>query len=127
MDVITPPLDGTILPGVTRDSVLTLASSHSTQSPLPGVSPSLHIYTHERTLTMTDIVSFSESGKLLEAFCVGTAVIVAPVGKIGYDGKDIELPKHVKGLGPIGGGLSERIIAIQEGRFEWKGWSVPCQ
>jgi branched-chain amino acid aminotransferase len=76
---------------------------------------------------MSDMVKYSEDGVLLEAFCVGTAVVVAPVGRIGYEGKDIELPKHAKGLGPIGGAISERIIAIQEGRFEWNGWSVPCQ
>lgn len=127
MDVITPPLDGTILPGITRDSVLALTSSHSAKESLPGLSPAIRLYTHERTLTMSDILKYSKDGLLLEAFCVGTAVIVAPVGRIGYDGKDIELPKHTKGLGPIGSALSDRIIAIQEGRFEYKGWSVACK
>ena len=57
---------------------------------------------------------------------VGTAVVVAAVGRIGHDGKDIVLPAHEGALGPVARGLYERITEIQEGRVEWEGWSVPC-
>lgn len=75
---------------------------------------------------MHELAAWSEEGRLLEAFGVGTAVIVAPVGRIGFEGKDLMLPVHEGGLGPVGRALSERIIAIQEGRFEWEGWGVIC-
>ena len=120
-------MDGTILPGITRDSVLALAQSHSIDSPLPGISPSIKLHTHERILTMSEVKAFSESHKLLEAFGVGTAVIVAPVGRIGWKGDDFLLPEHAGGLGPVGAALSDRIIAIQEGRFPWRNWSQICQ
>ncbi|KDQ51334.1 hypothetical protein JAAARDRAFT_140434 [Jaapia argillacea MUCL 33604] len=139
MDVITPPLDGTILPGLTRASVLSLCRAH-TSSPssspsLPSLPPSLNLHIHERPLTMTQLLSYSSSGTLLEAFGVGTAVIVAPIGKIGYqeEGKVgetvIELPvwESEGGLGVVGEALWERIVGIQEGRVEWEGWSVVCE
>ena len=119
-------MDGTILPGITRDSVLALAQSHSEGSPLSGISTTIKFHTHERRLTMSELVSYSEAGKLLEAFAVGTAVVVAPVGRIGWRGKDITLPEHGTGLGPVGAALSDRLIAIQEGKFPWKNWSQVC-
>lgn len=76
---------------------------------------------------MDDLAAWSSEGRLLEAFGTGTAVIVAPVGRIGFKGKDLELPKHEGGLGPIGKALWERIVEIQEGRIEWESWSVLCE
>ncbi|EJD04546.1 branched-chain amino acid aminotransferase II [Fomitiporia mediterranea MF3/22] len=122
VDLITPPLDGTILPGVTRSSVIELAHAHSSGTPLDGISPSQRMHVHERTLTMNDLKKFSEEGTLLEAFCVGTAVIVASINRIGYEDKDILLPEKT----PICHALHSRIEAIQEGRFEFQGWSVKC-
>ncbi|KAH8111473.1 branched-chain amino acid aminotransferase II [Phellopilus nigrolimitatus] len=123
LDVLTPPLDGTILPGVTRNSVLALAAAHSPETPLPGLSPTLRLHTHERVITMPELREYSSKGDLLEAFCVGTAAIVAPVDRIGYEGEDIVLPEDA----PVADALCERIEAIQEGRFEWDGWSVRCE
>ena len=71
---------------------------------------------------MSTILKRSASGKLLEAFCVGTAVVVAPVGRIRYEGKDIVLPSER----PLANALYEKIIGIQVGELEWKGWSVKC-
>lgn len=76
---------------------------------------------------MHDLLKYSADGKLLEAMCVGTAIVVGPVGRIGYQGKDIQLTEHEGGLGPIANALSQRLVAIQEGRFGWKGWSVTCE
>lgn len=73
---------------------------------------------------MADLFSWSEQGRLLEVFGVGTAVVVAAVSRIGYKDKDIVLPSC--GLGPIGKGLWTMISDIQAGKKEFEGWSVPC-
>ena len=129
LDVVTPPLDGTILPGLTRDACLDLLNAHPRISRLPNIPDTLKIYTHERTLTMTQLAQYSTEGKLVEAFVSGTAVIVAPVGRIGWEDEtkgDIALKEWEGAYGPVGKALWERIVDIQQGRFEWKGWSVPC-
>lgn len=127
VDIITPHLDGTILPGVTRESCLALSQAHTAgKITLPGLPPNLHLYTHERTLVMLELVDWSADGKLLEVFGVGTAVIVAPVGRIGFREKDLVLPKYDAGLGPIGQGLWTMITNIQTGKVPFEDWSVPC-
>lgn len=93
VEVITPPLDGTILPGVTRDSVISLLRSHpsspsgdDSQSRLPFVPDNYRIKVCvDKTLTIEDILEWDSHGRLLEAFAVGTGVVVAPVGRIGYE------------------------------------------
>jgi len=76
---------------------------------------------------MHDITTWSAENKLLEAFCVGTAVIVVPVRRIGWQSRDLMLPDYDGGMGPIAKALRKRIVDIQEGRIEWDGWSVTCQ
>jgi len=78
----------------------------------------------ERVYTMSDLTEWSAQGTLLEALCIGTAAIVAAVHKIAFEGKVITLPEHGSGLGPVGVALREKILAIQEGRDEYQGWSV---
>lgn len=126
--LITPPLDGTILPGLTRASTLALAHAHSAgTTTLPGLSPNLKIIIEERPLTMSEIDAYSSADSLLEAFGVGTAVIVAPVSKIGWKGKDLILPAHDGGLGPVGQAMWKMITDIQTGKIEFEGWSVVCE
>ncbi|KAG6915375.1 hypothetical protein DXG01_011776 [Tephrocybe rancida] len=128
LDVITPPLDGTILPGLTRLSCLELLDAHTAQKTvLPGIPASQKLHTHERTLTMPEIAGYSEAGTLLEAFGVGTAVAVAPIGRIGYEGRDLVLPSENTGLGDVGRALLERILDIQTGKVEWEDWSETCE
>ncbi|KAI5834785.1 branched-chain amino acid aminotransferase II [Schizophyllum commune Tattone D] len=127
VDLITPELDGTILPGITRQSILELADAHTAgRTELPGISPSTKIHTHQRLITLPELRELNTSGKLLEVFACGTAVVVVPIGRIGYKEEDIELPKYIEGYGPVAKGLWERLVAIQEGRFEWEDWSMPC-
>ncbi|CAL1696843.1 unnamed protein product [Somion occarium] len=126
LDVITPPLDGTILPGVTRDSTLALVAAHPSRTVLPNLPASTKLYAREHQLTMHELAELAQQDRLLEAFGVGTAAVVAGVGRIGFQGKDINLPPHESGLGPIGRALYDRIVDIQEGKFEWEGWSVVC-
>ncbi|KIM47308.1 hypothetical protein M413DRAFT_440756 [Hebeloma cylindrosporum] len=127
VDLITPPLDGTILPGLTRASTLALAEAHSAgKITLPGVPASVKLHTHERPLTMREIDALSTEGRVLEVFGVGTAVVVAPVSRIGWAGKDIVLPVQKQGLGPIGSGMWKMIVDIQTGKVPFEDWSVVC-
>ncbi|KAG5334683.1 hypothetical protein C0989_003095 [Termitomyces sp. Mn162] len=127
LDVITPPLDGTILPGITRHSCLELLEAHNSRAVLPGIPASTKIYTYERTLTMPHVALYFGDGTLLEAFGVGTAVAVAPIGRIGYEGRDLVLPSENVGLGDVGRALLERLIDIQTGRVEFENWSEICE
>lgn len=126
LDVITPPLDGTILPGVTRDSTIGLCAAHASRTTLPGLPASTRLHVAEQTLTMSDLAKWAAESRLLEAFTVGTAVVVAAVGRIGFNGTDIVLPEYEGVLGPVARGLYDRLTDIQEGKFEWEDWSVPC-
>lgn len=128
LDIITPPLDGTILPGLTRDSTLTLANAHTSgKLLLPSIPASQKLHTHERVLTMSEITALSAQGKIIESFGVGTAVVVAPVGRIGHEGKDLILPVHEAGLGPVGKAMYTVITDIQTGRRQFENWSVLCE
>lgn len=129
IDLLTPPLDGTILPGVTRDSVLALAKAYTAgHTTLPGLeiqgSHPVRIRAQERTITMAEMASWNAEGKLLEAFGAGTAVIIASIGKIGWKGEDLVLPVHEGGLGPIAKAFRTKILDIQEGRDVSMNWSV---
>lgn len=87
----------------------------------------MRIHPAERVLTMPELEGWLAEGHILEIFTVGTAVIVAPVGRIGYEGRQLNLPSYDGGLGPIGGALHTRITDIQDGRYEWEDWSVKCE
>ena len=123
--MITPWLDGTILPGVTRASCLTLLSDPDFHASL-GTT----LYPIERGVTMADLEGWYADGTLLEVLCVGTAVIVAAIHRIGYEGRDMHLPKYPSdenGLGPVGRALRAKILAVQAGREEYEGWAVVCE
>lgn len=70
MELVTPPLDGMILPGVTRDSVLTLARDHvSGKCKLSGLPPDLIV--SERPVAMKEVKVAAANGRLLELFGAG--------------------------------------------------------
>ncbi|KAG2090387.1 aminotransferase [Suillus discolor] len=119
VDLITAPLDGTILPGVTRASCLALAGDPEFHQEI-----SMRLHPQEMVYTMSDLAKWSSEGKLLEALAIGTAVIVGPCNRIGFEGKDIVIPGD--GMGPVGTAIRKKILDIQEGRTEWKGWGVVC-
>ncbi|KAG9077071.1 hypothetical protein FS749_011078 [Ceratobasidium sp. UAMH 11750] len=131
-DAITPALDGTILPGVTRNSVLGLINSPS--SPIANFIAVHGLRSEGRAVTLHEVKEMAEKGRLIEAFGVGTAAIICPIGQIGYQDKsagpdailNIEVPAYKSGLGPVASALLESIVAIQEGRVDFEGWSVPC-
>jgi len=106
-ELVTAPLDGTILEGVTRDSILGLARERLESE---GWKIS------ERKFTMRDLAEASEEHRLLEVFGAGTAAIVSPVRKISWKGKmvDCGLPDHEE-AGPIATQMKEWIEDIQYG------------
>ncbi|KAI0288889.1 aminotransferase [Russula brevipes] len=124
LDVVTPPLDGTILQGVTRASVLALLSHHTSgttstaTAALPQLPPSTHLHTAERALTMSELFTASARGT--------RARYSASARRRGRPSAgDVVLPV-VGGTGSVAHALWERLVDIQEGRFDWEGWGVPC-
>ena len=98
---ITPSLSGTILPGVTRDSVLTLLRDSNAKL-------------EERPVSVEEVLAAHADMTLQEAFGIGTAAIIAPIACIGYRGRDYEIATGSKpGLAQ---NLYTKLTAIQTGR-----------
>jgi branched-chain amino acid aminotransferase len=115
-ELITAPLDGTILEGVTRDSVLALARERLQPK---GWKVS------ERKLTMAEIAAAGDEGRLLEVFGSGTAAVVSPVRKISWKGKIVNcgLPEDLE-AGPIAQQMKDWIEGIQYGDEPNHPWSL---
>ncbi|UQZ89516.1 branched chain amino acid aminotransferase [Deltaproteobacteria bacterium Smac51] len=109
-ELVTSPLAGTVLPGITRDSVVTIARDW-------GLKVS------ERPLAIDEILAAKKSGELKEAFGSGTAAVISPVGRLHYNGQDIVVGEG--GIGPITQKMYDEIIGIQYGtRPDKYGWVV---
>src|SRR3546814_20027196 len=67
--IVTPPLTGTILPGITRDALITLAKDAG-------------LTVREERYAIDQWQADAESGRLTESFACGTAAVVTPVGKV---------------------------------------------
>ncbi|KAL6886414.1 aminotransferase [Trichoderma longibrachiatum] len=114
-ELVTAPLDGTILEGVTRDSVLHLARERLAPE---GWKIS------ERKFTMRELAEASKEGRLLEAFGAGTAAIVSPIRKISWKGELVDCGlKETEESGEIAAKVKEWMEAIQYGDVEHE-WSV---
>lgn len=118
-ELATPPLDGTILPGVTRQSTIELVRSFSASEGITVV---------ERPITVKEIIDAQSEKRLLEIFGTGTACIVSPVKKIRYKNKDIQIPLDPKDpnsqAGPLAKRIVEEIMKIQYGEIPNHPWSV---
>lgn len=122
-ELITPPLEDLILPGVTRDSVLSICRDHASgKIKVPGL-PESGLIVNERKINMKEIIDAQKAGKLKEIFGSGTAAVVSSVNNIGYEGTDIPVPVGKSGLGDITKAVLDRIQDIQTGRIEHP-WSV---
>ena len=76
VELVTPPLDDVILPGVTRDSVLCLARDHASGSnPISGI-PNLTV--SERYINMGEVVEAAKKDRLLEVFGTGACIGFPP-------------------------------------------------
>lgn len=126
LELVTPPLDGMILPGVTRDSVLSLARGNAAGAlRIPNLTTKLVV--SERGVTMKEVSEAAQSGRLVEMFGAGTAAIVSPVNKIGYQGRDIDIPVGEDGMGPVSRPIWTELVGRQTGEIE-SDWSlVVCE
>lgn len=110
-EVITPPLAGTILDGVTRNSVLQLLRDW-------GLTVS------ERPITIDEVMAAGAAGTLKEMWGTGTAAVVSPVGTLGYKGQDLLI--NGGETGELTKKLYDAIIGIQYGRSnDPHGWTSP--
>jgi branched-chain amino acid aminotransferase len=115
-ELLTAPLDGTILEGVTRDSILSLARER--------LEPEGWLIS-ERKYTMKDLDLASQEGRLLEVFGAGTAAVVSPVRKISWKGKLVECGlREDQEAGDIATKMKDWIEARQYGDEEHP-WSYP--
>ncbi len=106
--VVTPPLTGTILPGITRDSLIALLREEG-------------LAVHEEPYSIDQWREDAESGRLVETMACGTAAVVTPVGKVA--GKDGEFAIGSGGPGQVTSKIRERLVAIQRGAVEdTHGW-----
>ena len=109
-EVITAPLDsGTILPGITRNSVIQLLKKW-------GVKVS------ERKLAIDDIIAASKDGSLQEIFASGTAAVISPIGCLNFMGTDYKVADEQ--VGPVAQKLYDTLYGIQTGKVEDDmGWT----
>ena len=109
-EVITPMLEGSILPGVTRDSVITLLRD-------------LGYKVTERRVDVDELFEAHKAGKLDEVFGTGTAAVISPVGLLDRDGEKIVINNGE--IGKISQMLYDTLTGIQWGRIpDTRGWIV---
>ncbi|TBV81493.1 MAG: branched-chain amino acid aminotransferase [Desulfobulbaceae bacterium] len=106
--IVTPPLSGSILPGITRDSVLRLLEDWG-------------IKVEQRLTTIDEVLAANEHGDLREVFGTGTAAVVSPVGSLHYRGRDCLINQGQ--TGELAQRLFHELTAIQHGRAaDQHGW-----
>jgi branched-chain amino acid aminotransferase len=110
-ELVTPPLEGSILDGVTRDSVITLARSWG-------------LRVAERRIGIDDILAAHGAGKLTEVFGTGTAAVISPVCELYYKAQAIII--NDRKVGPWTQRIYDTLTAIQWGTIpDPFGWMVP--
>ncbi|MTI80941.1 MAG: branched-chain amino acid aminotransferase [Firmicutes bacterium] len=106
--LVTPPLNGSILPGITRASILELARDM-------GYQP------EEKAITIDEALEDIKNGKITEVFGAGTAAVVSPVGSLYYRDQNIVINDNQ--VGDVTKKIYQRLVDIQYGRAEDKfGW-----
>ena len=109
-EIITPPLAGTILAGVTRDSVLALLREW-------------RMRVSERPISIDEVVDAAHKGTLEEVWGTGTAAVISPVGELSYKGERIVV--NGGGIGPLTQKLYDTIVEIQYGTArDTRGWTL---
>ena len=110
-EFVTPPLEGTILAGVTRDSIMTLLREWGFQ-------------VSERPVGMEEIISAHKRGDLREMFGCGTAAVITPVGELGWKGESLSVNGGQPG--EMARRLFDTITGIQYGRLpDPHSWMTP--
>ena len=108
--IVTPMLNGSILPGVTRDSVINLCKHWGMD-------------VEERRISVEELLEAQHTGKLEEVFGTGTAAVISPVGKLRY--KDEVMVIGDGNIGPVSQKIYDTITGIQWGKKEDPlGWRI---
>ena len=106
--VVTPSLTGSILPGITRSTCITLLKE-------------MGLSVEERRLDVAELLDAAKSGTLEEAWGCGTAAVISPIGSLSFDG--VDYPVSGGNIGPVSQKLYDTITGIQYGRLpdahEW--------
>ncbi|MBY8870854.1 branched-chain amino acid aminotransferase [Micromonospora sp. PLK6-60] len=106
--LVTPPLTGTILPGITRDAILTLAAESGHQ-------------VRERPVSFADWQADAASGRLREVFACGTAAVITPIGGVRFPDGEFLIGGGEPGRSTMA--LRQQLVAIQRGDAEDRhGW-----
>ncbi len=110
-EIVTPTLEqGSILPGITRMSVLELAKD-------------MGMKVSERRISIQEIMEAHKNGRLKECFGTGTAAVISPVGQLTYNGEDMIINDNR--IGPVSQKFYDTITGIQYGEIEdRKNWIV---
>ena len=115
-ELVTAPLDGTILPGVTRQSVIDICKDWK------------EFEVSERLMTVRELKTCAKEGRLLEIFGCGTAVLICPVNEIKLrSGDEIRLQFDASDDSMISNRVLTKIEDIQYGRIEGHPWNVKVQ
>jgi branched-chain amino acid aminotransferase len=108
-EVVTAPLAGTILPGITRDSVLTLLREW-------GVTA------NERMISIDEVIDAAKKGELKEAFASGTAAVISLMGMLRYQGEEYVI--NNREVGQLSQKIYDTITGIQTGKLpDTRGWT----
>ena len=108
--VVTPALNGSILPGITRRTVLELARS-------------LGLQTEERQIDIVELVAMAKAGHVSEVFGSGTAAVISPVGELKYANETMVF--HEGKIGELSQRFYDIITGVQNGRLpDTYGWMV---
>lgn len=109
-EIVTPSLEGSTLPGVTRMSAIELMRSWG-------------LKVTERKLSIDEVAEAAKNGKLEEAFGTGTAAVISPIGELLYN--DFHMEINGGKIGPVSQRLYDELTGIQWGRLpDPFGWSV---
>lgn len=119
-ELITAPLNGTILPGITRKSIIELTRKWN------------EFKVTEREFTIDEVVKASKENRLLECFMAGTAAVVGPVDGIAYQGVEYKVPLDPKDPSKPAGPLTQRLfdtmtgiqLGLVENPFPENPWSI---
>lgn len=107
--IVTPPLTGSILPGITRKSVLELGAD-------------LGYEVAEEMIDVHEMLADIQAGKITEVFGCGTAAVIAPVGQFGYQDQAVVINQNEPG--PVATHLFDELTGIQYGRIPDRfGWT----
>ena len=112
-ELYTAPLEGTILPGITRDSMITVMKDWGYK-------------VNEVRFTIEDVFKAAEEGRLEEVFATGTAAVISPVGELYWNDKHIVINNNE--IGELSQKLYDELYGIQTGeKADTRGWIVPVE